>query len=390
MSTKKKLKILIITIGKYPHIGGKSTHIDTLLRLLPNEGIYPEVLSLSAISPLKQRIAYFPRTFRNLSLDFSLRRYFLKKELNKKYPQSEYPVVLIQDSPAYLLAQNRPFIFTLHGSACDEYVSQKTITKANKSYSILLNEEKEAAQKASFVITVDSNLKKQIMERSGITENKVVALPNTVDTSVFSPVEDKDKRAIRKELGLPEEANICLVLRRLVPKNGVKFAIEALSLLNRPEAMLIIAGDGPERTLLEDLVEKLNLKEKVCFLGSVEHSRVPQLLQAADLSLVPSVPDFGVVEATSIGALEAMASALPVIASDIGGLTELLSPDAGILVPPKDPKAIKDAWESLLNDKELALEYSKRARLKVETDFSPQKWAKTYANLINLTLKGED
>lgn len=379
----KSKQLLILTIGKYPHIGGKSTHIETLNKTLPRFNLIPKIISFSSISPVKRGISVLPRLFTNISLDFAIRRHFLQSQINK-LSLKDFPIMLVQDTPSYPLSQikhnKRPFILTLHGSAADEYASKKEIQPHDKVYKQLLNEEIEAAQKAFAVITVDTNLKNQLEARSKIDEKKVIVLPNTVDTAEFYPPLNKD--AAKRAFGFCETSNIAVVIRRLVPKNGVEYAIRALGLLERDDIKLVIAGDGQEMAFLKKLVLELSLKNKVVFLGPIPHSKTKKLLQAADIALLPSIPDRNVIEATSISALEAMASSLPIIASSIGGLKELISPDVGLLVPPKSPEAIKEAWEILLNNPDYAKELGIKARARVLEKYSLENWSKTYVELI--------
>ncbi len=380
-------KILILTIGKYPHLGGKSVHIDNLEKLLPKHSIAPRVVSFSDLGLLEKSICSLPRLFSNLSLDFSLRRFFLAQKLRLIDPKKDCPLYLVQDTPAYPLAKDKPFILTIHGSAADEYASQKEIEKNSPTYLKLLHEEISAAQKASAVITVDTNLKNQIMARSHIDSSKVTVLPNAVDSNLFYP--PLDKSSLKKQLGFSSDDYLTLVLRRLVPKNGVKYAILALSLLQRQQVKLLIAGEGPEKASLERLVSSLNLNEQVIFWGAVPHEKTPRLLQAADLALIPSIPDRNVIEATSISALEAMASSLPIIASSIGGLVELLAPDLGLLIPPKNSEALSKAWRQMIDNPKQALAFGSRARQKVLQEYSVTKWCKTYAKLIANCLRGD-
>ncbi len=379
-------KILILSIGRYPHIGGKSTHIDLLKQLLPLAGFEPTVLSLSSLSPLKRNLANAPRFWGNITVDFALRRYYLKQMLNKMYPLEEFPLVLLQDTPAFPLC-DRPFILTLHGSAPDEYASLGTIKPESRAYEKLLAEEIAALKSAQAIIAVDSNLKNQIISRASLPESKVTILPNTVDTTLFRPGTNKEQ--LKKEHGFLPEESLAIILRRLVPKNGVGYGIQALALLGRPNVKLIIAGDGPERPTLKKLTKTLGLEKQVLFLGSVSRERATQLLQIADVAIVPSVPDHNVIEATSISALEAMATGLPVIASSIGGLSELFSCQEGILVPPRNPEAIKTAWASILDDPSQAQSLGQKALAKVKKEYANEPWLSKYTTIIGRVLKGD-
>jgi len=102
------------------------------------------------------------------------------------------------------------------------------------------------------------------------------------------------------------------------------------------------------------------------------------------------VPDHNVIEATSISALEAMATGLPVVASSIGGLSELFSCQEGILVPPRDPEAIKTAWVSLLEDPVLAQSLGQKAIAKVRKEYANEQWLSKYTTIISRVLKEDN
>lgn len=130
----------------------------------------------------------------------------------------------------------------------------------------------------------------------------------------------------------------------LVPEKGVDVLLHAFARLlhELPDAVLEIAGDGPERRRLEALRARLGLGERVVFHGRVAAERVPGLLHAADAFVLASRHEtFGVV------LLEALACGLPVIASATGGARDIIDPDVGMLVSPGDAEALAKAMLAL-------------------------------------------
>lgn len=109
----------------------------------------------------------------------------------------------------------------------------------------------------------------------------------------------------------------------MVPKNGVHIAIEAMKYV-KARVQLWIAGDGEERKNLERLVSTLGLEEKVKFLGFVDSKEMVSLMNQTRGIIIPSIPVSGVIEASSISALEGMSVGKPIIASNIGGLQEII------------------------------------------------------------------
>jgi len=166
----------------------------------------------------------------------------------------------------------------------------------------------------------------------------VEALTNGVETSVFRPVHPT----------LPPPApgrRRVVVPRRLFPKNGVEYFVRALPLVVREGIDLeaIVVGDGPEKAELERLADELGVADRIDFLGSRPHADMPGLLSSAEVAIFPSL-----MEATSVGALESMACGLPVAASRVGGLPEIVDDGVGRLFEPRDPQGLALALSALL------------------------------------------
>ena len=179
----------------------------------------------------------------------------------------------------------------------------------------------------------------------------VEALTNGVETDVFHRCEPSLPAANRRRIIVP---------RRLVEKNGVEFFLRAMPLISeRVDVEAVIVGDGPEREKLEALTASLALGERVQFLGARGHDEMPGLLSSAELAVFPSL-----MEATSVAALESMACELPVAASDVGGLPEIVDGEVGALFEAGNPTALAAAVSSLLERDDLrALGTSARARV---------------------------
>lgn len=166
----------------------------------------------------------------------------------------------------------------------------------------------------------------------------VEALTNGVDTDTFRPDEESQSRGDVRTLVVP---------RRLFHKNGVEFLIRSLPevRVSFPRLRVLIVGDGPERSRLVALSKALDVESVVQFLGACPHREMPSLFRSAELAVFPSL-----MEATSVGALEAMSCGLPVVASAVGGLPEIVDSEVGALVPPGDPTALAQAITGLLTD----------------------------------------
>jgi len=165
----------------------------------------------------------------------------------------------------------------------------------------------------------------------------VEPVTNGVDTDLFRPMEPTLTREV------PERKRI-VVPRRLFPKNGVEYFVRAVpEILARVDAEAILVGDGPEGPRLRALVDELGIADRVTFLGARPNAEMPGILSSADLAVFPSL-----MEATSVAALECMACGLPVAASNVGGLPEIVDDTVGGLFAPADPRDLARVVAGLL------------------------------------------
>ena len=156
---------------------------------------------------------------------------------------------------------------------------------------------------------------------------------------------------------------------RLVPVKGISYLIEALALLagHSPAIRLEIAGHGPEQLKLEAAAAREGVADRVKFLGWVDD--VASTLDKWDIVALPSLA-----EGLGIAALEAMARGIPVVATEVGGLTEVIADGTtGFLVPAKDPQALADRISQLAKDRALREKIGAAARERVKERFSVER-----------------
>ena len=203
---------------------------------------------------------------------------------------------------------------------------------------------------------------------------RVEALTNGVDTARFRPSGERT----------PSAPPTIVVPRRLVPKNGVEYLVRALPEIRRhlPDVRVRLIGDGPERGRLEMLAKELQIEESIEFLGTRAHGEMPTLLSSGDVAVFPSL-----MEATSVAALEAMACEIPVVATAVGGLREIVCADVGALVPPGDPGALARAVVDLLRDGCLA-EKGRLARKRVTARWSNNRLVERHLEVYQDLLGG--
>ena len=186
-------------------------------------------------------------------------------------------------------------------------------------------------------LVVPSRFLQQVFARFGLTAEVV---PNVIDLTRFA--RRPTNRAPRSD------AAHIIVTRNLEPIYDIETAIRALAIVRKsfPGARMTIAGSGPERNKLDELVGALDLNEHVTFTGRLDNDRMGDLYQHADLFLNPSL-----VDNMPISVLEALASGVPVVTTDVGGIPFLVEHQkTAILVSPRDAEAMARALLDLLND----------------------------------------
>jgi glycosyltransferase involved in cell wall biosynthesis len=174
--------------------------------------------------------------------------------------------------------------------------------------------------------------------------HKIVCIPNGIDTSRFQP-NPTVRQAVREQLGCAPDAFVWLTVGRLEP---VKNHLELLCAFREvaavhPHARLLIAGQGPLQAAIEQRIAELGLADRVRLLGL--RRDIPDLLNATDAFVLPSLW-----EGMPLTLLEASATALPIVATDVGGNSEVvLDGKTGYLVPPQEAKALTQAMLRVMN-----------------------------------------
>ncbi|MGR5145000.1 glycosyltransferase family 4 protein [Photobacterium alginatilyticum] len=185
---------------------------------------------------------------------------------------------------------------------------------------------------------------RQEMIALGAAPEKVSASRNGVDLDLFSFADEQQQREVRQQLTLPLERPIFLSVGLLIERKGHHLVIEAMKA--HPEAQLLIAGMGPDKSRLKRLVKKLHLSNRVTFLGALSQSELARYFQAADLSVLASSR-----EGWANVLLESMASGTPVVATNIWGTPEVVKARAAGLLVERNSRDIAAAIGLLLNSR---------------------------------------
>lgn len=262
---------------------------------------------------------------------------------------------------AALIAGLPVVFFTAHNSIF--YAEWPEFKKA--AYALA---EKGLARRTHRVIAVSEALRGELIEREGLKPEQVVAVHNGIDISEFHIAEPRE--SVRVRLGLPIDRPVVGAVARLVPQKGLRYLIEAAALMQTGERPLfVVVGDGPLRAELEAFAAKSGAGGDFVFTGS--RNDVPMFLKAFDLLAFPSIT-----EALGVTILEAMAASLPVVATAVGGIPEVVvHGETGILVPPRNAAALAEGIKKILAAPERAVSFGRAGHKRVCALFTVEKMA---------------
>jgi glycosyltransferase involved in cell wall biosynthesis len=237
---------------------------------------------------------------------------------------------------------------------------------------------KALAKRLHYFAAVSHFTAKQIQDATGL---KPQVNHLGVDLGRFQPLEPDWE--LGRSLGLEPGDEVMLSAVRLVSLKGMQHALAAVDLLAeaRPRLKLVIAGEGPYAEELKSQADKLSLSDRLVLAGFIPQSQLAKFYSLGKVAVFPSQGE----EALGLSAAEAMACGLPVVASRLGGLPEVVGEDAGVLIPPKNPEALAEALAKLLDDETGCLAMGKAGRAKVEAGFSwPACAARLEAGMMGL------
>jgi glycosyltransferase involved in cell wall biosynthesis len=203
------------------------------------------------------------------------------------------------------------------------------------------------------VICCSESVKRFVSEREGIPEDKLMVLYNGVPEPEL--LDTPDIATLKKELGIPEGFRVIGCVASLAPHKGHRYLLEAFKKIDN--AYLLLIGDGSLRGELEKMASNYGISERVIFAGYKKD--VTPYIQLMDIVVLPSSEREGL----GISIIEAMALSKPVVATNIGGIPELVEDGrTGILVKPKDSDALTEAINRLLKSPELMRKLSVNGR----------------------------
>jgi glycosyltransferase involved in cell wall biosynthesis len=229
---------------------------------------------------------------------------------------------------------SKPFVLTQHNTFIEYDSIFDNIERLND-----LAVGKETLKEADKIIAV-SNATKNYVLSLGAKPEKVKVLHNGVDLVRFRPLAGK-REEMRRKLGISQNSIVVLTVRRLVYKNGIDTLIESanIAVKKNPKIVFLVVGKGPDLNNVQMKINQLGIENNFRLTGFVKDEDLPFYYNAADFFVLPSKSGEGL----PLVALEAMACGLPVIATNVGGISEILMEDYGKLVPPNQPELLAKA-----------------------------------------------
>ncbi|MFP4058130.1 MAG: glycosyltransferase family 4 protein [Candidatus Brocadiia bacterium] len=218
------------------------------------------------------------------------------------------------------------------------------------------------------LVAVSESIRSRVVEDGLVGPGRVTAIPSPPDLAPF--LAGGDGAAFRADVGIPADATVITTVARLAPEKGVDLLVEAFAELapRYLRARLVICGSGRKVELqLIELSARLGIEDRVCRCGFRDD--VPDVLAATDVYVLPSRA-----EGLGFSLLEAMASGCPVVATRVGGVPEIVTPERdGLLVEPEAPHALAQAIARLLDDPRLRARLAAEGRKTVQQRFATDK-----------------
>ncbi len=400
MSTEKLHKvsrpsILMITSGFYPKVGGAERQAEQLARALQDQGFIVRIVTLQFLDdlPLEEELdglsvvrIHYPRikllggAMILLRLAWWLIRY-----------RHDYEVIHVH------MVEYLAFVASIVGTLLGKPVLLKFALRPPDSAASFGDFPKMVGRwrclewllmtgirKADRFVAISQKIEEMAVKQ-GLPTERVVRIPNGVDLQTFAPLLDLERVSLRSLLEMCTDPAV-VYSGRLVPQKGVGDLLMAWQtvIAKRPDATLYILGTGRSKEELFRQSNTFGLGNSVQFLGVVDNIR--DYLQTADMFVLPSH-----YEGMPNALLEAMSCGLPVVATAVSGVIDVIQDGKnGLLVEPGKPDQLAQAIIRLLGDQGTAHRLSVEARKTIEQSYSIEAVALTYAALYYQLLKEKD
>jgi len=249
-------------------------------------------------------------------------------------------------------------------------------SECNRFYGFII---KRALKNVDAFVALSEDIVREL-SGEGIEKQKILVIPNGVDTEFFSPPDEEEKLKARSLYRVGKGEFVVGFSGRLSPQKDLKTLIESMQ--NTPyNTRLLIAGKGPEKLNMEKAIRERALDKKVTLLGPVKD--IKSFYSSLDIFVLPSL-----FEGLSNSLLEAMSMGLPVVATDTSGSNELVRDGmTGLLIPKSRPDILSKAINRLYHDRALREQLGKEARKTIKIGYSIESIALKYLELYENLLK---
>jgi glycosyltransferase involved in cell wall biosynthesis len=269
----------------------------------------------------------------------------------------------------------KPFVLTQHNTFIEYNGIWDTVEKIND---LVIG--KQTLLEADRIIVISQATRNYVL-RLGADPAKVRVIYNGVDLDRFKPIQEAGD-AVRRKLGISKQAIVAATVRRLVYKNGIDTLLETacITVKENPDLVYLVIGRGPDYADVKAKAAQLGIEKNFVLAGFVSDEGLPSFYNAADFFVLPSKSGEGL----PLVALEAMACGLPVVATAVGGIAEVLVEGFGEIVPPNNPGLLARAT-LVIAEKDFVVMKQKLRRIMTEKyswDVNVTKLIKIYEEII--------
>ena len=348
---------IVILIARFPpsYLGGAEIAAYNIAKQLSKRGYEVHVVAISDHNLPKESTqnGFCVHRIKTIEIPllrntiYAIKSLFMVRKIEPDIVHSHSISFHNAGLPAFLIKKILKIPYVAYGRGSDVYLSsfEKSFKKA-----VLKNSD------ATIALTNDMKIAMQT-----IYDKSISVIPNGCDPTKF---ENLSKRDLRDKLKIKEDEKVMIFVGRLHPIKGLQYLIEAMKIIYKkyPKSRLLIVGDREDRNNLENLVKKLNLNKYVTFIGMVPNEAVPEYMVAADVFVLPSLS-----EGFPTVIVEAMASGIPIVATKVGGVPEIIKDgENGFLVEPMNSEEIAEKVLLLLNNDELRKRISEKNKEEVK------------------------
>lgn len=274
-----------------------------------------------------------------------------------------------------------PWVYEVRGQLADTWLTTRPDSAADSErYRMFVEREAFVAKSADFVVTLGEQMKTNLVS-VGVDAEKILVLPNGVGEQFLE--EPRAQSEIRSELGLEQDALYVGTVSSLVPYEGLDTVLRAVALIyqTQPKLRVLIVGEGTDFENLISLARELKIIEICLFPGRVSREEAYLYHSAMDIFVVPRKNSSVTRSVTPLKPVEALACRVPVLASDLPALREIISDgENGYLVPAEDSHAWAEALQGLLNDGDRRVRMGKFGR---ENVLRTRTWRNNVEQLVS-------